>query len=246
VEEGLKQRDVKGSIEDGHENKANLVALCLAIAEFNGGEISKKYITDMVLTMIAAAKETTSQVLTWIFYQLCCYPDVYAKATNEVRQVFVDDDPTPDTFRRLPYCTAVFNETMRVRPPTPVFFRFPVDDITLPDGTLVRKSDRIMLNAHFVCRSERVWGPDAKSFRPERWLEMKEPPSTFDFPVFGGGPRTCAARHLVPVKAITVMAMIIHRFTFRLEPDFVLKLKYGPVPCSKNGLPVIVDRVLPA
>jgi len=38
---------------------------------------------------------------------------------------------------------------------------------------------------------ESIWGPDAMTFRPQRWLEMKKPPSAFKFPTFNAGPRLC-------------------------------------------------------
>ena len=43
-------------------------------------------------------------------------------------------------------------------------------------------------------RSEKIWGPDARSFRPERWLsengELKRE-SAGQWPAFHAGPRVC-------------------------------------------------------
>ncbi len=36
-------------------------------------------------------------------------------------------------------------------------------------------------------RNPAVWGADAESFRPERWLEMDKMPTPYEYPVFNAG-----------------------------------------------------------
>lgn len=50
-------------------------------------------------------------------------------------------------------------------------------------------SNRIATLGH--CRRDTaIWGPDAKEYKPERWLEGDKASPT-KFPAFHAGPRTC-------------------------------------------------------
>lgn len=59
------------------------------------------------------------------------------------------------------------------------------DDV-LPNGTRVKRGDMVTYSAYVMGRLERVWGPDAKLFRPERWLKdgIFQPQSPFKFTTF--------------------------------------------------------------
>lgn len=64
--------------------------------------------------------------------------------------------------------------------------------------TSIAKNTTIYIPILAINTSTRLWGPDAKDFRPERWLAEKhrlpegvlEMPSVA-YPVFLAGPRSC-------------------------------------------------------
>ena len=43
------------------------------------------------------------------------------------------------------------------------------DDV-LPDGTVVKGGSMVSYSAYGMGRMTSLWGPDAKQFKPERWL----------------------------------------------------------------------------
>ena len=78
--------------------------------------------------------------------------------------------------RKLPYLQAVIREALRVCPPvTNIFPRdIPTDgDALIVDGESVFLPGGICIgySAYAMHQSEKVYGKDAKAFRPERWLE---------------------------------------------------------------------------
>ena len=83
---------------------------------------------------------------------------------------------------------------------------------------------------------------DAKQYKPERWLSG-EKPSPAKFVAFHLGPRTCLGQNFATIEAITLMSMMVQKFTFELvEPD--LEPAYYPsltLP-MQHGLPVRVKR----
>lgn len=72
--------------------------------------------------------------------------------------------------------------------------KYALNDDVWPDGTNIKKGDYIVWDPWAQGRSEKVWGPDAKQFKPERWItpegELRRE-SQGQWPAFHAGPRTC-------------------------------------------------------
>lgn len=65
--------------------------------------------------------------------------------------------------------------------------KYAVTRDVLPDGTVVPQGTQVIYSAYVVNRLQSVWGPDALSFRPERWLEMDKAPSPYTYLTFNAG-----------------------------------------------------------
>ena len=105
---------------------------------------------------------------------------------------------SPPTFKDtndLPYLQAVIREALRMHPAVGLLLErvvpaggFEIDGFWLPEGTIIGANPWVM------ARDEKVFGPDAYSFRPERWLEASPEELRLmdrnDFS-FGAGARTC-------------------------------------------------------
>ena len=84
----------------------------------------------------------------------------------------------------LPYLDAVCRETLRVFPPVPQLIRTCRKDTVLPlawpitavDGKTqiteipIKKNTGLVLSIVGTNHSEKIWGPDAAEWKPERWL----------------------------------------------------------------------------
>uniref|UniRef100_A0A2H1WQ74 SFRICE018794.2 n=1 Tax=Spodoptera frugiperda TaxID=7108 RepID=A0A2H1WQ74_SPOFR len=99
----------------------------------------------------------------------------------------------------MSYCEAIINETLRLYPPAPGVMRyadrdlklsrsFPPESFTIPKGTICA------INFWGAGRSVRAWGPDAKLYRPERWLEDELPGNPAAFLPFSYGRRACIGK----------------------------------------------------
>ncbi|KAK7753194.1 hypothetical protein SLS62_004927 [Diatrype stigma] len=66
-------------------------------------------------------------------------------------------------------------------------------------------------------QSKMIWGDDAGSFRPERWLTEEgnfTPRSAAEFPVFNGGKRTCLGQRMAELMTVQVVATMVSEFDF--------------------------------
>lgn len=83
---------------------------------------------------------------------------------------------------------------LRLHPSVPANQKYALNDDVWPDGTNIKKGDYIVWDPWAQGRSEKVWGPDAKQFKPERWItpegELRRE-SQGQWPAFHAGPRTC-------------------------------------------------------
>lgn len=89
-------------------------------------------------------------------------------------------------------------EVLRLYPAVPGNRKQALKDDVLPDGTVVYKGDEITFQPFCQGRHEKVWGPDAKEFKPERWISEKGDLIKMDggkFVAFHAGPRVCLGIH---------------------------------------------------
>lgn len=162
---------------------------------------------------------------------LALFPEIQQELRNECL-AFSENTPF-DQLDTLPMLNAVIRETIRVAPPGPVTAREAMKDdvirlsrpIADTDGNMmdeveIRKGQTIYLHMRHYNTSTDLWGPDAVSWRPSRWLGADKkrgvPDSVPDGPgvwpnvlSFGDGPRRCMGYRLwlIEVKMI-IFALI--------------------------------------
>jgi cytochrome P450 len=97
---------------------------------------------------------------------------VQATLLAELSSASISSPITDAEARQLPYLQAVIKEGMRIFPPVTgiMFKQVPAGGDTI-NGIYVPEKTGIGWSAFGLMRNEKVWGDDAKMFRPERWLE---------------------------------------------------------------------------
>ena len=109
---------------------------------------------------------------------------------------------------------------LRLHPPVPVDIKQCVKEDVWPDGTVIPPRSSINYHVYGMGRDPDRW-PEPLALRPERWIEMKSPPTAYEFPVFQAGPRICLglnmasiARLMLPLVAYCVSAQPMHVLGF--------------------------------
>lgn len=226
------------------EARKSLVGLFLVDAKNQGKELSEDYLRDLVLNFVFAGRDTVTHALSWAVYSLCMHPEVAEKARKEIEEICGVRGPAYEDLTDLVYLQAVVHETLRLYPALPMECKLAADDDTWPDGTFVPQGTYAIFNTYAMGRDISLWGEDAMVFRPERWLEMKSPPTSFQYPVFHAGPRECPGKLLAQVEVKTCLAMLLPHLSFELAVPVAQiredrKLTMG----MAHGLPCYVKRV---
>jgi cytochrome P450 len=212
----------------------DMVSLLIAM------ELSDRDARDEIVTFVLAGHETTATALTWASYLLARHPEVSARIEAEVDEVLEDRRMTFDDVARLRYTAMVFNETLRLYPPAPLFGRRAIRNVDFGAFT-VPKGASVMLSPWITQRDPRYWErPEA--FEPERWESSTAPKFAF-FP-FGGGAKMCIGDAFAKLEGVIVLAEMARRFRFALaeppdigispgvtlQPDRPIRLLLEPRP----------------
>jgi len=184
--------------------------------ERNGQLFNDKFLRDIIISFVAAGRDTTAVTLSWIFYNLSQNPKFEAKAAAEARFVLgADGMSTYSNVQQLEYCHCVFLETLRLFPPVPKEGKYVLKECVLPSGERLPAGS--YLNPHFYAqgRMTDVWGPTAKQFDPDRFIGQNDP-DPYKLPAFLAGPRMCLGKHMAILEVKMMMSMILHKFKFEL------------------------------
>jgi cytochrome P450 len=162
---------------------------------------------DELVTLLLAGHETTATSVAWALERLVRHPDKLARLVMEIDAGGVDGGGEE-------YMNAVINETLRVRPVVPIVVRLltrelEVGGYRLPEGT------RVVPSIYLTNRNPRTY-PDARSFRPERFLE--NPPETFSWIPFGGGIRRCIGASFAQMEMKVILRTVLGELEPRLPP----------------------------
>ncbi|KAG2227433.1 hypothetical protein INT45_007458 [Circinella minor] len=243
-------RERREQLKDGREFK-DLLSRFMNAKNENNETLTDKELRDTVLNFIIAGRDTTAQALSWCFYSLMLHPRIETKLLNEIEQKIPNDISSmsaPDVYeviKKMTYAHAVFYEILRLYPSVPSNVKVALEDDVLPDGSPVKKGDSISWSPYAMGRSEKLWGPDAKSFKPERWLqengELKRE-SAGHWPAFHAGPRICLGQNLATLEALIAIIMLLKRYKFSLVPSQTITYDLSLTHPMKYGMEVFVER----
>jgi cytochrome P450 len=205
-----------------------------------GPGLSDQEVRDQVISLIAAAYDTTSSALGWIAMRLADDEALRSSVRAEVAAVTGGAALTIEHLPSLKLTAGVVNEVMRIQPPAIVSVRhvvapFELHGHTVPGGGLLMYSS-------YVTQMDPDHFPDPDTFKPTRWIEGHadhRPHHPYAYVPFGGGGRRCLG-FAFALQEMTVMAALMAMKDF--EPAYAVP----PTPAGiasmapRGGVPVRV------
>jgi len=231
------------SVQDGDCLGPDLLSRFLDHSKMVGQPLHDNELHSVVMNILLAGRDTTACALSWAFFEIIKRPDVIQNIVQEATQICGGTNGyTHDTVNQLQYTHAVVMEVLRLHPSVPNDYKFAIHDDVLPDGTFVPAGAGVIWLPRYMGRSEEIWGPDALEFKPERFLNQKEP-SMFRYTVFNAGYRLCLGKPLALMTIKMTLAYLLPKFQFVDHLGHSGEYFWTIVSSMKGGLPVKVSKL---
>lgn len=230
----------------------DLLSKFLAAHEAHPQLMSETLVKTMAVSMAFAGSETTAISLSAAFYFLLKHPTALARLRAEIDQAalagaFNDTETGLVTWqesRRLPYLDACIQEAFRLHPAAGL----PLERIVPKGGAeiaghFVPGGTTVGCSAWLIHMNKEVFGEDADTYRPERWLPNEEISKTASGKdaedrrikemngtmfQFGMGSRTCIGKNISLLEIYKLVPTMLRRFEVCLSVYFK---KLGQLTC---------------
>ncbi|KIM23166.1 hypothetical protein M408DRAFT_28079 [Serendipita vermifera MAFF 305830] len=254
----------------GGDSVAKLKDLLSVLIRSNMRERGNGLTDDEVLyqipTFLVAGHKTTATSTTWALFSLGAHSEVQRRLRSELLLV-PTDTPTTGELDSLVYLDAFVRETLRFHSVVAAVPREAVRDDIIPlekpfVGTDGKLRDVINVQGRYLSRShfdDDIWGPDAKEFNPDRWLDQGPPGASQSIPsvwgnqlTFLAGPRACIGFKFSLIEMKALLFPLIRSFEFELavpseqitrKTAIVTQPEVKSEPTKGGQLPMIIRPV---
>jgi cytochrome P450 len=201
------------------ENSGDLLDLML------DSDLDVANIRYQLINFLVAGHETTSGALSFALYYLSREPEAFDRARAEVDQIWGDAQrPEFEQIAKLRYVRRVLDESLRLQPTVPGYYRAAREDTVLAGIHPMRKGDWVLALTATLHRDPR-WGPDPDGFDPDRFEpeRVRARPGGL-FKPFGTGERSCIGRQFALHEAVLILGAVIRRYDLIADPDYQLAI----------------------
>ncbi|KII84093.1 hypothetical protein PLICRDRAFT_179774 [Plicaturopsis crispa FD-325 SS-3] len=196
-------------------------------------ELTDETIISNINTFIIAGQQTTADALNFTLLELAQHPEAQQKLRSEL--LASESNLDYDSVQEMPYLDAVVKEGLRLHSPLPQPERLALQDDVIPLSTPIHTASGEILHSIRISKGQAfylpvitaqtdpsVWGPEAYTFIPERWLSPGGIPSQHELPhgwsgllAFADGPRNCIGYRLAVMEMKVILAVLIRSLEFR-------------------------------
>ncbi|KFY67685.1 hypothetical protein V496_01471 [Pseudogymnoascus sp. VKM F-4515 (FW-2607)] len=185
----------------------------------------EQVLTNSFMNIIGAAHSTAIS-LKAVMYYVHKNPRVLRKLQYELDEAKLELPVSYTAAQQLPYLNAVIKESLRMHPGIGLVMErvVPEGGLYLKNGYAIPKGTIVGMNPWVVHRDKDVFGPDAESFNPERWLQpdteissmFQERMSRMNSATltFGAGKRVCIGQDFSMMEISKVTATILSKYKF--------------------------------
>ncbi|KAI3886117.1 hypothetical protein MKX03_029836 [Papaver bracteatum] len=210
-------------------------------------KFSEKFLRDFCISFILAGRDTSSVALAWFFWLLSKNPQVEYKILNEINEILshrkskneiMDVVLTIDELKQMEYLQAALSESLRLYPSVSLDLKEVQEDDFFPDGTMVKKSSRVLYSIYSMARIDGIWGKDCEEYRPERWIKDGKfvSENQFKYAVFNAGPRLCVEKRFAYLQMKMVAASVLLRYSVDVVKGQDVAPKLTTTLYMKKGL----------
>lgn len=200
------------SLTDNEKNPTDILSFAM-----RGHKMTFEELQDQALMLQSGGSHSSVIGLLSAVYFLAQDKDIQERLRQEIREKLppctLDSTINPEIFLHMPYLEAVRNEVLRLHSAFSWTGRSSKEPIRISDD-MIPKGTSISISPWALHRSSKLWGNDAKEFRPERWLDVAPtvPREICSFISFGAGSRKCIGQEFAKAELTCVIAALFGRY----------------------------------
>lgn len=246
-DEALSDKVLHGTLP----SKPDFLSRFLQLHEEQPDVVTDRAILAYLFININAGSDTISSTLKAVFYYLLKHPESQQKLSVELRNACENEKltaplPTWKEVQELPYLQAVIKEALRLNPALALPLERVIPAAGLKTGeTFIPPGTVVGINPWVFQRNRRIFGDDAESWRPERWLnEDAERVKYMDQHIltFGAGKRTCLGRNIAMLELSKVVPALLLRYEMKLKHPEREWTVINSWAVRQEGLDVLLER----
>nr|CAH7767122.1 unnamed protein product [Callosobruchus chinensis] len=241
VEKKLKEHEKKkqnGSYDHVVEDGSTIRRKAVLDLLIESSQMTETELKDEVITILAAATDTTANSSIYILLVLGLYPDVQQKVFEEVVEVMGSEKSViPEHLLRMEYTERVIKEALRVLPVIALISRYASEDVEIGDY-VAPAGTSISIPILYIHRCARYW-KDPLKFDPDRFLpENVAKRHPLSYIPFSSGIRNCIGWRYAMMNLTTFTARVVREFKvftqyksleeIQVEMHVFTKIKDGP------------------
>jgi len=184
--------------------------------------------TLLQLSLTMAAIHTTADLAKTTLLQYAQHPEVMDDLRKELLEVMPNGGWDKLTLYKLQLLDSSIKEAQRLKPIGAVSLgRVVMDDVTLPDGSVLPKNSEILVSSHPMW-DEKVF-PDPEKYDAHRFVNIRQTPGNENrgqltttenhFLAFGRGKHECPGRFFAANEVKIAMAYALMNYDIRLMGD---------------------------
>ncbi len=214
VDQAIYQEIEERKANPNVSSRKDILSLLICSKDEAGNSLTLPELRDEMMGLTIGGHESTAISLTWALYWIHHLPEVKRKLLAELAPL--GKSPDPEKIVKLPYLSAVCKESLRI---------YPVGMLTLPRvaqektevlGYEIEPGQIVAASIYLTHQREDIY-PDAKQFKPERFLEREFSP--YEFITFGGGQRACIGQAMAQFEMKLAIATILTNYDLALADN---------------------------
>ncbi|KAG9228467.1 cytochrome P450 [Amylocarpus encephaloides] len=196
-------------------------------------------VVSALLVNILAGADTTGILLRAIVYYTLKNPAVLKRLQDELDAADLTSPVSYSAACKLPYLDAVIREASRIHPGVGLLLErvVPEGGLQLPGSIFLPPGIKVGMSAWVVHQNKAVFGQDAASFNPQRWLRDTTLETEESFAArlanmkrsdltFGAGKRSCLGKEFTLLETYKSMASLFLKYDMALtDPEKEWKIQ---------------------
>lgn len=197
-------------------------------------------IVGQMSTFFTAGTNSTAEFLVSALYFLALHKDVQQKLRAEINANY-EKSETLDfpTISGMEYLDSFVKETFRMQTPTSLLYQREVKENTDLLDLKLKKGYRINVDVIGMGYNPKLF-QNPVVFKPERWLERKDPGVTEPFAhiPFAEGPHKCPGQSLALIESKILLCELVKKFDLEISRPYHLRLGFGFVYHAMDPLKI--------